>query len=178
MLRLIIPSKAKIWAVLSAVAVLFLTWLRYDARRDQRRDAENKDYEHAEDIEERGLNRLMALAALSEHGLTESDMLALAQLKAVPLSGQCLKEAIKPTPFWQKGPGGWCIPRLLPDRMAACFMARTLLDDPDHGLPDWLFVPAAQQGGAFGGTLSRVLFDIMGGEGAWRATFDKALNAM
>ena len=53
MLRLIIPSKAKMWAVLSAVAVLFAAWLRFDARRDQRRDAQNKDYEHAEDIQDR-----------------------------------------------------------------------------------------------------------------------------
>ena len=49
----LIPSKAKMWAALSAVAVLFSAWLRYDARRDQRRDAHIKDYEHAEDIEER-----------------------------------------------------------------------------------------------------------------------------
>ena len=53
MLRLIIPSKAKMWTALSACAALFLTWLRFDARRDQRRDAENKDYEHAEDIQDR-----------------------------------------------------------------------------------------------------------------------------
>ena len=51
MLRLI-PSKAKIWAALSAVAALFLAWLRYDARRDARRNAQIKDYEHAEDIED------------------------------------------------------------------------------------------------------------------------------
>ena len=47
------PSRANIWAALPAVAVLFAAWLRFDARRDQRRDAENKDYKHAEDIEDR-----------------------------------------------------------------------------------------------------------------------------
>ena len=49
----LIPSRAKIWAALSTVVVLFAAWLRFDARRDQRRDAENKDYKHAEDIEDR-----------------------------------------------------------------------------------------------------------------------------
>lgn len=52
MLRFL-PSKAAIWAALSALAALFVAWLRIDARRDQRRDAEIKDYEHAEDIEAR-----------------------------------------------------------------------------------------------------------------------------
>lgn len=52
MLRFL-PSKAAIWAALSAVAAVFLAWLRIDARRDQRRDAEIKDYENAEDIEAR-----------------------------------------------------------------------------------------------------------------------------
>jgi len=52
MLRFI-PSKAAIWAALSAIAVVLLAWLRMDARRDQRRDAELKDYEHAEGIEAR-----------------------------------------------------------------------------------------------------------------------------
>jgi len=52
MLRFL-PSKAAIWAALSAIAAAFLAWLRMDARRDQRRDAELKDYEHAEDIEAR-----------------------------------------------------------------------------------------------------------------------------
>ena len=52
MLRLI-PSKAAIWAALCAIAALFLAWLRIDARRDARRDAEIKDYKHAEDIENR-----------------------------------------------------------------------------------------------------------------------------
>ncbi len=52
MLRFL-PSKAAIWAALSAIAAVFLAWLRMDARRDQRRDAELKDYEHAEDIEAR-----------------------------------------------------------------------------------------------------------------------------
>ena len=49
MLRFI-PSKAALWAALSAAAALLLAWLRLDARRDARRDAEIKDYEHAEDI--------------------------------------------------------------------------------------------------------------------------------
>lgn len=52
MLRFL-PSKAAIWAALSALAALFVAWLRIDARRDQRRGAEIKDYEHAEDIEDR-----------------------------------------------------------------------------------------------------------------------------
>ena len=52
MLRFI-PSKAALWAALSAVAALLLAWLRIDARRDARRDAQLKDYEHAEDIENR-----------------------------------------------------------------------------------------------------------------------------
>ena len=52
MLRLI-PSKATMWAALSACAALFSAWLRFDARRDQRRDAQHKDYKHAEDIEDR-----------------------------------------------------------------------------------------------------------------------------
>ena len=47
MLRFI-PSKAALWAALSAAAALLLAWLRLDARRDARRDAEIKDYEHAE----------------------------------------------------------------------------------------------------------------------------------
>ena len=51
MLRFL-PSKAAIWAVLSAIAAVFLAWLRMDARRDQRRDAQIKDYEHAEGIED------------------------------------------------------------------------------------------------------------------------------
>ena len=51
MLRFL-PSKAQIWAVLSAIAAVFLAWLRMDARRDQRGDAQIKDYEHAEDIED------------------------------------------------------------------------------------------------------------------------------
>ena len=48
-----IPTKAAIWAALSAVAALFLAWLRIDAKRDQQRDAQIKDYENAEDIETR-----------------------------------------------------------------------------------------------------------------------------
>jgi hypothetical protein len=52
MLRFI-PSKAALWAALSAAAALLLAWLRLDARRDARRDAEIKDYEHAENIEDR-----------------------------------------------------------------------------------------------------------------------------
>ena len=52
MLRFI-PSKAALWAALSAAAALLLAWLRIDARHDARRDAEIEDYEHAEDIEKR-----------------------------------------------------------------------------------------------------------------------------
>lgn len=52
MLRFI-PTKAAIWAALSAAAALFLAWLRIDAKRDQRHDAQIKDYENAEDIEAR-----------------------------------------------------------------------------------------------------------------------------
>ena len=53
MLWRLIPSKAALWAALSALGVLLLAWLRMDAKRDQRRDAQLKDYEHAEDIENR-----------------------------------------------------------------------------------------------------------------------------
>ena len=52
MLWRLIPSKAALWAALSALGVLLLAWLRMDAKRDQRRDAQLKDYEHAEDIED------------------------------------------------------------------------------------------------------------------------------
>ena len=53
MLWRLIPSKAALWAALSAAAALLLAWLRIDARRDARRDAEIKDYKYAEDIENR-----------------------------------------------------------------------------------------------------------------------------
>ena len=53
MLWRLIPSKAALWAALSALGVLLLAWLRMDAKRDQRRDAQLKDYEHAEDINAR-----------------------------------------------------------------------------------------------------------------------------
>ena len=52
MLWRLIPSKAALWAALSALGVLLLAWLRIDAKRDARRDAQLKDYEHAEDIED------------------------------------------------------------------------------------------------------------------------------
>ena len=52
MLWRLIPSKAALWAALSALGALLLAWLRIDAKRDQRRDAQLKDYEHAEDIED------------------------------------------------------------------------------------------------------------------------------
>lgn len=53
MLRHLIPSKAAIYAALAALGAALMAWLRIDARRDQRRNAEIKDYEHAEDIEAR-----------------------------------------------------------------------------------------------------------------------------
>ena len=52
MLWRLIPSKAALWAALSALGVLLLTWLRLDAKRDQRRKSQLEDYEHAEDIED------------------------------------------------------------------------------------------------------------------------------
>ena len=45
-----IPSKAAIYALLAALGAALMGWLRHDARRDQRRDAQIKDFEHAEDI--------------------------------------------------------------------------------------------------------------------------------
>ena len=53
MLWRLIPSKAALWAVLAALGAAFMAWLRMDARRDQRRNAQLKDYEHADDIENR-----------------------------------------------------------------------------------------------------------------------------
>lgn len=53
MLWRLIPSKAALWAALSALGALLLAWLRIDAKRDQRRSAQLKDYEHAEDINAR-----------------------------------------------------------------------------------------------------------------------------
>ena len=49
----LIASKAALWAALSALGVLLLTWLRFDAKRDQRRKSQLEDYEHAEDINAR-----------------------------------------------------------------------------------------------------------------------------
>ena len=40
MLWRLIPSKAALWAALSALGVLLLAWLRMDAKRDARRDTE------------------------------------------------------------------------------------------------------------------------------------------
>lgn len=45
-----LPSKVAIYAALSAILVAGLSWLRRDARRDLRRDAEIEDFENAEDI--------------------------------------------------------------------------------------------------------------------------------
>ena len=53
MLWRLIPSKAALWAVLAALGAAFIAWLRIDARRDERRNAQLKDYEHADDIENR-----------------------------------------------------------------------------------------------------------------------------
>lgn len=33
-----IPSRAKLWAILGALGAFALAWLRFDARRDARRD--------------------------------------------------------------------------------------------------------------------------------------------
>ncbi len=48
----LIPSRAALWAGLAALGALFIALIRRDARRDERRDAKMKDYEHAEDIED------------------------------------------------------------------------------------------------------------------------------
>jgi hypothetical protein len=53
MLSRLIPSKAALYAFLAAFGAGVIAWLRLDAKRDQRRDAQIKDYENAEDIETR-----------------------------------------------------------------------------------------------------------------------------
>ena len=53
MLARLIPSRAAMIAALSALGALLLAWLRMDARRDQRRDAQIKDYENAHEIDAR-----------------------------------------------------------------------------------------------------------------------------
>lgn len=42
MLRHLIPSKAAIYAALTALGAAFMAWLRIDARRDERRENEHK----------------------------------------------------------------------------------------------------------------------------------------
>ena len=50
MLWRLIPSKTAIYALLTALGAALMAWHRRDARGDQRRDAQIKDFEHAEDI--------------------------------------------------------------------------------------------------------------------------------
>lgn len=42
--------KAAFWAVIVAFGAGLLFWLRMDAKRDEKRDAQAKDYEHAEKV--------------------------------------------------------------------------------------------------------------------------------
>ncbi|MCW8843356.1 MAG: hypothetical protein OQK00_08080 [Rhodobacteraceae bacterium] len=45
-----VPSRAKLWAVLTTIALGFLAWFRLDAKRDARAELEEKDLKHAKDI--------------------------------------------------------------------------------------------------------------------------------
>lgn len=48
-----IPSKATMYAVAAGTFALLMAWLRLDARKDERRDARERDYENAKEIEGR-----------------------------------------------------------------------------------------------------------------------------
>ncbi len=49
----LIPSRAALWAALAALGAVIMALIRRDARRDERRAAQLKDFEHAEDIDAR-----------------------------------------------------------------------------------------------------------------------------
>ncbi len=48
----LIPSKAALYAGLAALGAVVMALIRMDAKRDERRNAQLKDHEHAEDIED------------------------------------------------------------------------------------------------------------------------------
>lgn len=49
-LTAIIPSRAKLLAILATIATVILALARRDARQDQRTQSEIEDFEHAQDI--------------------------------------------------------------------------------------------------------------------------------
>ena len=46
-------SKTKLYAILAALFTGLLAWLRLDAKRDAKQDAQFEDHEHAQDINDR-----------------------------------------------------------------------------------------------------------------------------
>jgi tetratricopeptide (TPR) repeat protein len=127
-----------------------------------------------------GLSRLLSLAALTESGLSDQQCEALAELGVCESTGQGLIDRLKRTPWrrWRDDGQGFHLARPEPDRMAATFLALSLLDDPTHRLPEWLAEVAVPQGGGFSDVISRVGHDLLGMPLRWSSALEQALTKM
>jgi len=127
-----------------------------------------------------GLPRLLSLAALTESGLSDQQCEALAELGVCEIAGQGLIDRLKRTPWRRRREDGqgFHLARPEPDRMAATFLALSLLEDQTHRLPDWLAEVALPQRGGFGDVISRVGYDLLGMPVRWSSSLEQALIKM
>ncbi len=126
------------------------------------------------------LPRLLALAALTQDGLTDEQCEALGDAQAASRHGQDLIDRLKNSP-WRKRTAAheeFHLTRPEPDRMAATFLGKVLLDDASSHLPDWLAIVAGPQESAFGDVISRVGYDLLGMPPQWFTRFEDHLSRM
>lgn len=149
------------------------------ARREQTRV---RRVSRSRGLGEYGLERLLGVAILSPEGLDPVRVKELGALDITPgLAGQALLDAVRATPWWVCSPVGGCrLPPIEPDRPAAAFLALALLDDPQPGLPDWLYTAAQTTKRDFEPTLGRLAWDLaaLSRDGQGSAPLDRALLEM
>ena len=128
---------------------------------------------------EGAIPRLLALAAMSDKGLSSRQCKALAELGVAEQSGQSLIDRLAKTPWYQQsqdGKGHMIRPE--PDRMAAVFLGLGLLERVADDLPEWIAVAVAPDAAAFGGNLSRIGFDLLNAPQEWSQRLEVALGEM
>ncbi|MBO6675892.1 MAG: hypothetical protein JJ908_12525 [Rhizobiales bacterium] len=128
-----------------------------------------------------GLERLLALATVSQEGLSQSAIETLRD-NGLPLDlhGQALIDALAKTPWWvaENNAQDGVLEKLSPDRIAVAFLALTLLNAKISRLPEWLVFVMTPHGADVGAVVGRLLFDVSIHGERYRRALDQLMLKM
>ena len=128
---------------------------------------------------EMAIPRLLALAVMSEKGLSDRVCKNLSDIGIAERTGQALIDRLAKTPWYQRDDKGTgFISRPEPDHMAAVFLGLVLLERIEDSLPEWIASVVGTDTENFGSNLSRICFDLLDAPQNWRVRLETNLEQM